>query len=241
MHLRLPFLASCLLVELIIRPVFGILGRNLLGGVIDFPVHGLQFRGVSGEHAVELLRFGIRRGRLEFLRRCGDLLPQCLAPGEHVVRYRLEVLRGLLNGAKHAIDVFRTGNHRATRRGKGGALALIETVTGVIQRVRTRCKLLQLAHCLTDAVLLETPDELVRPRDVHDMGGVAERFHIRLDLLKFLGECIDLLHLVLNHLDILGDVFQMHFLGKGVSDWIGDNLLGSEEWRNDDKGCNGNK
>ena len=65
---------------------------------------------------------------------------------------------------------------------------------------------------------------------------ITERLHIRLNLLKLLGELVDLLHLIVDHLHRFRDVLRMQRLRKNVRDGIGDDDLCAERGRGENEG-----
>ena len=84
---------------------------------------------------------------------------------------------------------------------------------------------MQLAERLTDAAGVEAVDQRIRSDDAEQLFGVAERFHVSLDLLQLLGERVDLLHLVVDHLDRLRDVLDVHDLVEHVGNRVGHDVL----------------
>ena len=78
------------------------------------------------------------------------------------------------------------------------------------------CQPLQLGNGLAHPAQLQVGDKPTDSRDLQEAGRIAERFDVSRDLLKLLRHGVDLLDLVIDHLDVFREI--QHLIDRVLCD-----------------------
>jgi len=173
-------------------------------GLIDFVVRVIE-RGVqTDKHAGQFLHLGVRGGVLERRGRADDFLLQRDTPGHHVGGDGQKIVRGLLHGGDRQIRRFAASDRRAIRRVERRADAAEQPV-GVVEHGFARVhRAFECGQRLAKLRFAQVGDERLDRREENRLGITKQAF-VMFELAELIFERLNLLNLILNHLDVFGD------------------------------------